>query len=85
MLNEHLQRALENVNPDLDESAWQRFCKWVESFHDLDTSGLEYGNFLEFDKNGEIDLPLKYCETVSDLWSKWKKATETDARGTAEL
>ena len=85
MLNERLQHALENINPNMDESAWRKFCEWIASFHDLDVGGLKYDNFFEFDKNGEVDLPLKYFETVRDLWSKWKKATEVDTIASASL
>jgi hypothetical protein len=83
MTNEALQRALDNVNPDLDESSWRKFREWVGSFHDLNIGDLtKYNNFLKFDENGEVDLPLKYFETISDLWVKWKKATEIDANRT---
>lgn len=84
MTNEALQRALDNVNPDLDESSWWRFCEWVRSFHDLNTNDLvRYNNFLKFNKSGEVDLPLKYFEIIGDLWNKWKKATEIDATAPA--
>jgi hypothetical protein len=79
MLNEKLQRALDDVNPNTDKATWLKFCDWAQSFHDIDTKELvRFNNFAALESNGEIRLPLKYLESIKDLWIKWTKAVESD-------
>ena len=79
MLTEALDRALDNTDPNTDKAAWLRFYEWAHSFHDVDTHMLaKFDDFAAFEKNGEITLPLKYLESVKDLWIKWSKAAEAD-------
>jgi hypothetical protein len=80
MFNESLQRALNSVDPNTDREAWLRFCEWAHAFHDIDTKELaKFGTFAMLEKNGEVKLPLKYLESIKDLWVKWTKAVETDS------
>lgn len=77
--NENLERTLDNIDLNTDRAAWFRFCEWVHSFHDVDTSALvKFDDFAAFEKNGEVELPLKYLESIKDLWIKWSKAVEAD-------
>jgi hypothetical protein len=79
MFNENLQRALNNVDPNTDKRTWYRFCEWAHAFHDIDTKELvEFGTFAMLERNGEVALPLKYLESIKDLWIKWTKAVESD-------
>jgi hypothetical protein len=78
MITEKLDRALDNIDPNTDKMTWLRFCEWIKSFHDIDTSSLMgYNNFATFEKN-ELKPPLKYLESIKDLWLKWIKAVEAD-------
>ena len=80
MITEALNRALYDINPNTDKSTWLRFREWLHSFHDVDTSKLApFDDFAAFEKNGEARLPLKYLESIKDLWVKWNKAVEADA------
>ena len=79
MIIEDLDRALDNIDPNTDKSTWLRFREWLHSFHSVDTSKLAvFDNFAAFEKNGEVKLPLKYLESVKDLWIKWNKAVAAD-------
>jgi hypothetical protein len=77
MFNENLQSALNNI--DTSKETWLRFCEWAHSFHDIDTRKLvKFGSFAALEKNGEVELPLKYLESIKDLWVKWSKAVASD-------
>jgi hypothetical protein len=79
MLTESLDRVLDDVDPNTDRSTWIRFCEWIHSFHDVNIKKLiKYNDFSEFEKNADIELPLKYLESMKDLWIKWNKAVEAD-------
>ena len=79
MLLENLQRALDNIDLNTDIGAWGRFCEWIHAFHDVDTRELvKFKTFAVLEKNGEVKLPLKYLESIKDLWIKWTKAVESD-------
>jgi len=79
MFSEDLQRALDNIDPNTDKEAWIRFCEWAHSFHDIDTTELiKFGTFSALERDGELKLPLKYLESIKDLWVKWTKAVESD-------
>jgi hypothetical protein len=79
MIKENLDRVLNDVDLNHDKPAWLRFREWLESFHELNTAKLvQFSTFSEFDKIGEIELPLKYFESIRDLWIKWSKAVEAD-------
>jgi hypothetical protein len=79
MLCEDLDRALKNVDLNTDQSAWSRFCEWANTFHDIDINKLtKFNDFSAFEKHGGVELPLKYLESIKDLWVKWSKAVESD-------
>jgi len=80
MLNEALQRALEDMDINTDRAAWMRFCEWVDSFHELDIGEMiKYPDHAAFSRSGEDTLPLKYLETIEDLWLKWSRAVQSDS------
>lgn len=79
MLNEKLDRVLNNTDYNTNRSAWLEFCEWIHSFHDVNVSKLtKFHNFSEFEEKATIELPLKYLESIKDLWVKWNKAVEAD-------
>lgn len=79
MLSEKLDRILNNTDQNTDRSAWLKFCEWIHSFHDVDVNKLiKFRNFYEFEQKATIELPLKYLESIKDLWIKWNKAVEVD-------
>jgi hypothetical protein len=81
MFHEELQHVLNNIEPlDEDNAVWLRFCEWLDSFHDIDTTKLqEFDNFVALEKNGELKLPLEFLESIKDLWTKWLKAVQVDS------
>ena len=84
MITEALDRALDNIDPNTDKPTWLRFREWLHSFHDVDTSKLySFDDFAIFEKHGEAKLPLKYLESIKDLWIKWNKAVEIDKMSNA--
>jgi hypothetical protein len=79
MLKENLDRALNDIDLDSDKSAWLRFLDWISSFHELDTTKLvRLESFSKFSEVGSVELPLKYFESIRDLWIKWSKAVKAD-------
>ena len=72
-----LQQALDHIdaNPDISNRAWQRFCEWLSSFHDINIELLlQFETYFEF-MRAEDQVPLELDEKIKDLWLKWSKAS----------
>jgi hypothetical protein len=79
MITEALNRALDNIDLNTNKAAWLRFCEWINLFHEINITKLvRFNSFSEFSKTGSTKLPLKYFESINDLWVKWSKAAEAD-------